>query len=263
MAGGADLMARNDAQRETMFITLPESVRDVINAVADASRVSPTEAQCSVDSVDFSQNRAVIDLRTYYSHRLGVPGEFFTGAYFDRFASDGADPSPYAFTWEDIGSLPNLSVNLNAPAALEIMRFRPETFNQFLEQIDPGADLTADPSLENPNIVAALNLERELRKLPDVGAVIASKLIASKRPKLFPIYDQHVVRAAGTKDRYLAPLINNLAEQAHLTDALRLIKQTASVGSENVCLNSEISDIRALDVILWTEGRRQYKASHG
>lgn len=46
-------------------------------------------------------------------------------------------------------------------------------------------------------------LEQALRTVPSVGRTTASKLIARKRPRLYPIYDAVVGNVLGTERAYL------------------------------------------------------------
>ena len=114
----------------------------------------------------------------------------FTGSSFEKFR----DKDPDNFTATDIVAVSMLSVKIPASASRWILGDGGKPLHLLLQAIDkdlsiesPMADLTKES--------AAWNLWKEVHSLWGVGETRASKLLALKRPLLFPIYDQHVARA--------------------------------------------------------------------
>lgn len=94
-----------------------------------------------------------------------------------------------------------LSVNVPGMAAIELLRDRAEEINSLLAEVGPDRDLAFEPGPIDPDW-PAWRLNRRLRVIDDVGAVIASKLMARKRPRLIPIWDSVVAEVTGTKRRW-------------------------------------------------------------
>ncbi|RSZ62744.1 hypothetical protein EAH68_09245 [Corynebacterium hylobatis] len=197
---------------------------------------------------------AVRHLRTYYSDRLelqeGEKPVLYTGAYFDRWPGDGPDPSPDEFTAEDLIAVGYLSVPIHPSAALEILRTRAKRFSQLLATIPTDADLVDIPDGVIHEEWPAWRLERGLRELKGIGAVRASKLIARKRPRLYPIYDSVVTSELNTNGKILEPLHRELRSEDSLGESLRYLREEAG-------LPGTISDIRIFDVITWMEGKQK------
>lgn len=197
-------------------------------------------------------HRAVVHLRKYYSDRLQLsPGDdhrLYTGAYFDRWPTDGPDPAPDAFNAEDLVAVGYLSVPIHPEAALEILRLRSGRLSDLLRRIPVDVDLGDVPEGVISPGWPALQLEKELRDLRGIGAVRATKLIARKRPRLYPIYDSVVASQVGTGNRILQPLHTALRSVGGFVGNLRELREAAG-------LPDTISDIRVFDVITWMEGK--------
>ncbi|MFI6730610.1 DUF6308 family protein [Streptomyces atratus] len=141
--------------------------------------------------------QAVVDLRRYFGVGLpsGVAG--FTGSRFEHLAGGGDRPEVAdRITAEDLVAVQTLSVTVPAPVALDILEGRlGAQLSGLLHAIPRDIDMTdADASVLADGSPAdqAWHL---LRDQPDVGWVIAGKLLARKRPRLLPVYDK-VVRCA-------------------------------------------------------------------
>ena len=98
---------------------------------------------------------------------------------------------------------------------------------------------------------SAVALHHWLISLPGVGPVIASKLLARKRPRLIPIHDKVVLRVlAPPKDRFWATLAVALTE-ADLRDEIEALRPP---GADSVSL------LRLLDVAIWIRYSRSRNA---
>lgn len=197
---------------------------------------------------------AVKYLRTYYSDRLelreGEKRDLYWGAYFDRWCGDDPDPSPDEFTAEDLVAVGYLSVPIHPSAALEILRRHAERFSELLAIIPTDIDLADIPGGVIHEEWPAWQLEHALRELKGIGAVRATKLIARKRPRLYPIYDSVVTSMIGTKNKILVPLHHALRSQDDFVESLRELRRQAE-------LPDTISDIRIFDVVTWMEGKQK------
>lgn len=101
-------------------------------------------------------------------------------------------------------------------------------------------------------------LWKELRRTPktrwDVGATIASKILARKRPHLIPIWDKVIGSVVG-KDSAADQWLNwhNLfMEDPDLAGRLARIQELSTV-------QTPISELRIMDAILWRYGKDQRK----
>lgn len=97
-------------------------------------------------------------------------------------------------------------------------------------------------------------LWQELRRTPktrwDVGATIASKILARKRPHLIPIWDKVIGAVVGkdtAKDQWLN-WHNLFMEDPDLAGRLTRIHQLSTVPTP-------ISELRIMDAVLWRYGK--------
>lgn len=205
------------------------------------------------DCLETRHDRAVTYLRRYYSVRrdpeLRRSTSWYSGAYFDRWPDDPADAAPDEFTVDDVVALTYLSVSLPAEAALTILRWRAEELAELLAQIGPDRDLKDEPAGSINEQWPAWKLETALRRIPGIGPVRASKLIARKRPRLYPIYDKVVDRTIRTNGRILQPLHRELSMNPHLTRTLQDVREAAG-------LPDTVSELRVFDVLAWMEGKQ-------
>jgi hypothetical protein len=89
---------------------------------------------------------------------------------------------------------------------------------------------------------AADDLHARLKQLPKVGGVTAGKLMAAKRPRMIPIFDDRV-------DRMLAPKDELFWVSMH--DELKDEQRRITI--ERVCAGApaHVSLLRRIDVALW------------
>ena len=167
----------------------------------------------------------------------------FTGSSFETFC----DKDPHRFTANDIVAVSMLSVNIPATATRWLLGAGQRPLNLLLQDIDiklsidsPQADLTKGST--------AWNLWKEVHSLWGVGETKASKLLAAKRPLLFPIYDQHVAKALQlSPERYWQPW-QNFMQHKNGISATKAVKQMAED------LNRpHLSPLRLLDIVVWMQ----------
>lgn len=204
----------------------------------------------------FSPERA---LATYFR---GVPRQY-SGSLFDSFAGGGdrADVA-HRVTQDDLLALGAVNAQvplgvaerlLGEPAAGELgalLRLLPTD----LDLWDASDDVLAVAGQAWHAICAACADAGR----PDRGWVVASKLLARKRPRLIPLYDEKVRRVVGLEEGagWWVSLRHALREDG---DANR-IRGVVSDALRQPGVPGYISLLRALDVIVWlfatTAGRR-------
>ena len=152
-------------------------------------------------------------LKAYYQQHPGTPlGTRYTGARFDVWDSTGTrHTDANRFTSDDLVAVTFLSVVVPPKAAWELLSGRPRYFGEMLEEI-PDLDLAeVHPSEITPSW-APWRLWDRLRELRGADWVIASKLLARKRPRLIPIYDRVVKTVTGGDPNFWVPLCEKLRE---------------------------------------------------
>jgi hypothetical protein len=189
-------------------------------------------------------------LRRYFKERPGTPlGADFSGARFDIWDSSNSRAADAdRFTSDDLVAVTFLSVVVPPKAAWELLAGRPEVFNTLLAQV-PNIDLADVNPADITEAWPAWRLWDELRALRGVDWVIASKLIARKRPRLIPIYDRIVKTVTGGDRNFWTALCHTLrADDKALRQRLVRLHRGAS-------LPEAVSALRVFDVVAWMEGK--------
>lgn len=184
-------------------------------------------------------------LRAYFGDPY--PGTAFAGASFDDWDSTGTRAADVnTFSADDFVAIGLLSVK--APyAAREVLRDRRDEFTRLLTEIGPDRDLAVETGPIDSEW-PAWRLETELRRVRGVGRTIATKLIARKRPKLYPIYDEVVANVLGTEVAHLVPIHTALRIDPDLRGRIVAARKRAE-------LPDTISELRVLDVLAWMQGK--------
>jgi len=177
----------------------------------------------------------------------------FTGSKFEELSDWD---SPNEFTARDILAVSTLSVTV--PANVAIWLVGPDGTAQvrpLLEQLgEPDAQLSGDtdlgPAYELWDLVRSGRWPRATTTGKNgVGRVIASKLLAAKRPGLIPIYDRHVAGALfGERDandwEIWRSATSDTAYAATLEAACDgLLQETGRAGA--------VSVLRCVDIVVW------------
>lgn len=200
----------------------------------------------------------------------------FSGARFERLGG-GGDQKPLAneFTADDFLAVSMLGVNVPAHGALVLMGdSNPDVAKRISELLDKlpcdlhlaDADLTTRSGQDGEHYTVMDEVWKlvmnftgtELSgKNPGVGATKTSKLLARKRPHLFPVLDS-MVKKAVTPDGnstyngafFWRTLHHELTKDGRrLESGLREIRRRAGeLLKEDL---SDISDIRVFDIISW------------
>jgi hypothetical protein len=165
----------------------------------------------------------------------------FTGSSFETFC----DEDPNTFTANDIVAVSMLSVNIPPSASRWILGEGRARLGNFLREID--AELTiSSPIADLGKKSSAWQLWNEIHSLRDVGETKTSKLLATKRPFLFPIFDRHVSAALQiSPNSYWKPWQQFMQSEDGNKAARTVTQMAASLNK------SHLSPLRLLDVVIW------------
>lgn len=190
-------------------------------------------------------------LRTYYTTGTSyAAGVAYTGALFDTWAGEGArtGPSVNGFCADDLVAVTFLSVQVRPRAAAILLDQQVDRYNEMLARVEANRDLIDVTEGEITSDWPAWQLHDALRELPDVGWVIAGKLLARKRPRLVPIYDSVVRTVVRHPDNYWEALRLALCKNGGaLHDRLLRLRELAG-------LSEQVSALRIFDVVAWMSG---------
>ncbi|WP_433341625.1 DUF6308 family protein [Micromonospora sp. CA-111912] len=189
--------------------------------------------------------RTTRDLQRYFG-AAGQPP--YTGAYFERLGG-GGDRVDLAnvITADDLVAIELLSVRIPAQTALDLLQGEHgQQLSAELAAIPCDVDLGDEEAL--PLIVPGGHADiawRSLKGLTGIEWVIASKLLARKRPALVPVYDGVVSCAFGTGTKFWQWLHALLGADGGVLRQ-RLDEYQAKAG-----LPAQVSRLRILDVVFW------------
>ncbi|MFJ7990451.1 DUF6308 family protein [Streptomyces sp. NPDC096351] len=194
-----------------------------------------------------SAERAVDDLRRYFGVGLPPGDVAFTGSRFEHLAGGGDLPSVAdRITAEDLLAVQTLSVTIPAPVALDILEGPLGTRLSGLLRAIPGDLDMVDAGVQVLDGGSPADQAWHLlTEQPDVGWVIAGKILARKRPRLIPVYDRVVRCALGRPPSFWAALRTALREDNGCLHRQLLALRQASHLPESV------SALRVCDVAVW------------
>ena len=186
-------------------------------------------------------------LRRYYGPAFDEGGSF-TGAAWDSWDSTGTRSADVdRFTADDLVAVSLLSVDVPARAAHALLVSQVAAFSALLLQVGPDRDLVEEADELTPSW-PGWQLESAIRALPGLGRTTTSKLLARKRPRLFPIWDSVIGKVTDTDGQpFWEPLRRALRDQ-QLHQRLLALRTNAGVPSS-------VSALRVFDVVCWMEGK--------
>lgn len=190
---------------------------------------------------------AVEVLRRYFTEPLVKTGYLRSGARWDTWDSTGTrGRDADTFTADDLVAVTMLSVDVSPDGAQILLRERVDEFGELLVAVGPDRDL-ADEADELTPASPVCRLEAALWTVPSIGRTVASKLIARKRPRLFPIYDRVIGEVLDTKQAHLEPVRTALrADDGTLQRRLVSLREQAG-------LDEAIPALRILTVLAWMQ----------
>lgn len=202
--------------------------------------------------------QSVTDLRTYF--HIGVPEEArpYTGRHFERLDGGGDRPEVKDRIGPiDLIAVQALSVKVPIEAAVKLLQGQlGDDVSEQLQHIPSNVDLgTNEATAEVGDSSPADKAWRLLIGAKGIGPVRAGKLLARKRPRLIPVWDD-VVQCA-----YGEPEPN---EWVWLDDLLRqdggILRRRLAVLHDEAGLPVEISILRTLDVAIWMKHHKPHRA---
>ncbi|GAA3918386.1 hypothetical protein GCM10022244_29530 [Streptomyces gulbargensis] len=201
-----------------------------------------------------SSERVVGDLRGYFGIGLPPGAVAFTGSRFEHLAGGGDRPEVAdRITAEDLVAVQTLSVTVPASVALDILEGPlGARLSGLLHDIPRHIDMADGDAIVVADGSPADQAWHLLRDQPDVGWVIAGKLLARKRPRLLAVYDK-VVRCALARPRpsfWLALHAALRADDHALHRQLFELRQVAGVPET-------VSALRICDVAVWMGHRAE------
>lgn len=183
---------------------------------------------------------AISWLREYY--------ERYAGRAFDRLA---AHSDPGKFTPWDVVAVEMLSVSVPAEASIALIDDQVEGLergglSKLLALIPESASITDEE--DHLSSEPALSLWRAVRGLSGLGRTTTSKLLAAKRPALFPIYDSRIATALLedlNEDAW--PLWRELFSDARGAEFVSTLREFGSRAD----VPPGVTELRIFDVVVW------------
>ncbi len=168
----------------------------------------------------------------------------YSGRHFEQLADSDGDH----FTANDIVAVSMLSVTVPAEAASWLLGDDGADQTSALLQLIQPANLEIwDDRADLSNGSPASQLWRSVKDLKGVGRTTASKLLATKRPHLFPIYDSVVSAALGIGRRDDWQLWQTFLRSPEAEPAKDAVQQL----HHEVPRSEHLSTLRTLDIIIW------------
>ena len=176
----------------------------------------------------------------------------FTGSFFEEYSKksdqkcfDGNDISavislsiPGAGYW--VASLLNEKINLAYFSMLE--------YNTCISEV--GEDFFDQPQM--------IEIYEKLKKINGIGRVAASKLLASKRPNLFPVFDNDVsslfLHSDGISWQERGSYLDWCKSWRNVMAENKIKNLLSDISTKT---NSVCQPLRALDVIFWLEAQEE------
>lgn len=205
-----------------------------------------------VDPMRFFQDELAAQAATW----LAGYAKSYTGRYFERLAlhenNDRDRVNPY-----DFAAVSTLSVQVPPEAVIALMEPRlAHEVHMYLRRIPDGPIWDSDIPL-GPGSPADL-LWKMMESLKGMGRTITSKLMAAKRPALFPIYDSvvaemlYVSEKVNTWELWRARLMGPEGE-AMRAAVTKVIDLAESV--DGGLRFGRPSILRAIDIVVWRAGK--------
>jgi hypothetical protein len=197
---------------------------------------------------------AVDDLRAFY--QAGPPNTGYTGRWFEQIGTpDEQRQNRNRLTADDIVALSALNIRLPITVSARLLGPDADEISELLTEIPANVDLWAAPRSDLSPKSATYRLFTKFRAMAwnggEQGAsgVTASKLLARKRPRLIPIYDQQVSQ--------LVDLGKGASWWISLREALNgEVRTHLEQAHQAAGLGAMITPLRTLDVILWMRARQ-------
>jgi hypothetical protein len=182
-------------------------------------------------------------VRAYFAEP-GAGTSTYTGRLFEQFGGGGdREDSANSFTANDLIAVDSLSVRVPPEAAFAVLHGSVgDELKSLLTDIPVNVDLGSPEA--HTHVIKGSPADRAwalLEAQPGIGWVTAGKLMARKRPRLLPVYDDVVRCVLGAPSDVWLSLDKGLADP----DVGQLVAELRTSAPERV------SALRVVDVAVW------------
>ncbi|MFD5739536.1 DUF6308 family protein [Streptomyces massasporeus] len=202
-----------------------------------------------------TSDQAASNLRRYFGTGLLHEAAPFTGSRFEHLAG-GGDRQAVAnvVAADDLIAVQTLSVRIPAQAALDLLEGDLGVrLCKLLSSVPFDIDMVDAEAADLGEGLPAHTAWRILCDQRGIGWVAAGKLLARKRPRLLPVYDQVVRCILGRPGSFWLDLHGALSANNHaLHHELLALRQSAD-------LPATVSALRVCDVVLWMHHRTDHQ----
>lgn len=202
--------------------------------------------------------QGVQDLGAYFGVQALPGSPVFSGRRFGSLGLDDyRDHDPNRFTAADLLAVQCLSVTVPIEVAIDLLEGElGHQLGDLLGRVEIDIDLGTEASRALIGDGRAADQAWQLlRKQDDVGWVTAGKLLARKRPRLIPVWD-NVVRCAFGRPRNAWLWLDGL-----LREQDGALRQLLATTRDAAGLSEQISLLRTLDVVFWMRHRNSHRPS--
>jgi hypothetical protein len=176
--------------------------------------------------------------------------EKYLQAFSGRHFETTTDSDPDRITANDLVAITMLGVQVPGETAWWILTEGADEISRLLVDIGPASLAIWSDDADLSRESNAWALSDLLTQRQGIGRTIASKLLAAKRPHLFPIYDTVIGAALGIGDANYWELWQDLLRQdAELRSVVASLQRSVA-GAEH------LSILRVLDITVWMAADR-------
>jgi hypothetical protein len=199
-------------------------------------------------------DRSVPHLRSYFNIDTPDTPPQYTGARFDILdGGGGRDAVRDVITPHDLLAVACLDVMVPTPVALELVEGQlGREIGKHLRDIPTDTALGEAGARDRVALGSPARDVWELLEASDnVGWVIAGKVLARKRPRLIPVWD-NVVKCAFGRPRGAWLWLDERLQDGRLIKELDRLHRAAE-------LPELVSSLRVLDVVIWMRHRHEHR----
>lgn len=190
-----------------------------------------------------SEPVAASNVRAYFAE-AGPGHSTYTGRLFEQFGGGGdREGCANAFTADDLIAVESLSVQVPPEAAYALLHGSVgEELGRLLSQVPTDVDLGSPEAHTHLGEGSAADRAwASLKALPGIGWVTGGKLLARKRPRLLPVYD-NVVRCVLGEPKGIWLALDGVLADSEVQKQLAALRPVAP---------ERVSALRVVDVAVW------------
>ena len=212
--------------------------------------ITPIDFDKVHDHIREGSEQARADLKEYFGP-FSVDGSGhsgYTGRWFEHFAQMS---DPAHFNGNDVAAAATLSVQFDSVSIAELANRSAQLDALLAGCPPPDTPIWAVDTEVLADDAPLSRIYEQLKSIPGVGPVKASKLLAAKRPHLVPIRDRRVGELLGNPPKWWKPWRAVMSDEGFRTLLDDLADGLTPAGT---------SLLRVADVILWRDATRQEAA---